>query len=141
MVTLVERGFELVSRRRPKNQSSASVPRKAEAQAIAGAVALGVFARGRDSVGQTRLPGADFVTHPRIAVELDLGDRRRNFPLAGGGGGHVARKLAAHFLGFLVGDEAFLHEQVEQRPGILRARGNAADDQTGADGDQHEIIP
>src|SRR5437763_16174225 len=94
---------------------------QSETQAVAGAISLRVFACRRDPVRQTSLRGANFVTHASIAIELDLSDGRGDFPFTRGSSRGFPRQFAANFLGLLVGDDLLLHEQIEQRPSILRA--------------------
>ena len=90
---------------------------------------------GRAGHGVRRCSLPLLVAHSHVAVQFDLIDRRRNFPFPSRGRGCFPRQLASHFLRLLVGDQFLLHEQVEQRSGILRARGKAAKGQAGGHGD------
>jgi hypothetical protein len=54
-------------------------------------------------------------------------DRRGHFPFARGRRRRFARQFTAHLLGFLVGDELLLYEQVQQGSGILRSSDHAAE--------------
>src|SRR6266545_6145111 len=63
---------------------------------------------------------AIFITHARITVELDLVDRRREFPFPSRGRCHLFYQVGAHFLSFLISNESFLYQQIEQGACLLR---------------------
>src|SRR5207342_959879 len=77
---------------------------------------------------------AIFVTETYVAIELNLGNRRRELPFSSSCAGRLFHQLGAHLLGFLVSDEPFANEQIEQRACVLPSGGGSSKCKKESDG-------
>src|SRR5438309_11036916 len=85
-------------------------------------------ARGRCSqwLNATCFTAAIFVTQSSVAIEFEFSDRGGELPFPGGGGRNFLCQFGTDLLGFLIRDDLFSHEQIEESARILPACGQAA---------------
>ena len=114
-------------------------PAQSDAQTIPGPIPLKGVARWIDRVRGSGLAVPDFVAKPGVAVEFQFGDRGGKFQLACGSRRVLLGQFSSDFLSFLIVDQAFLHQQVQQRSTILCTRGSTAKQQTAGGCDEHRF--